>query len=108
MHMRMDACMHAHCYPPLLQSADKQLRLVNDMWHILTKEPGNEKLLAEIVAWVLARSGTIEEEEAQGGEGGDEGEGVSAAGGKAAGVVAEGGGGEQTNGAGQGPPAATA
>ncbi len=38
------------------QSADKQLRLVNDMWHILGKEPGNEKVLAEVVEWVLARA----------------------------------------------------
>eukprot|EP00955_Chlamydomonas_euryale_P111652 366082-Chlamydomonas_euryale.AAC.20 len=32
-------------------SEDKTLRLVNHMWHILAKEPGNEKVLAEVTGW---------------------------------------------------------
>jgi acylglycerol lipase len=34
---------------------DKQLRLVNGFWHILTKEEGNGALLAEAIAWMEAR-----------------------------------------------------
>lgn len=37
-------------------SADKTLRLVNSMWHMLVKEPGNEDVLAEIVEWLQART----------------------------------------------------
>jgi hypothetical protein len=39
-----------------LQSADKTLRLVNSMWHVLVKETGNEQVCDEIAAWVLERS----------------------------------------------------
>jgi hypothetical protein len=39
-----------------MQSADKQLRLVNHMWHVLIRETGHEKIHAEIVDWVLARA----------------------------------------------------
>lgn len=38
-----------------MQSTDKQLLRVSDMWHILLKEPGNEELQAEVISWVLAR-----------------------------------------------------
>ena len=38
-----------------LQSADKTLRLVNSMWHILVKEQGNEKVCSEIADWIEAR-----------------------------------------------------
>ncbi len=40
-----------------MQSPDKQLQLVNSMWHVLTKEPGNEAVLAEAIEWILARAG---------------------------------------------------
>jgi acylglycerol lipase len=36
-------------------SRDKALKRVNGMWHLLTKEPGNDAVLAECVAWVAAR-----------------------------------------------------
>ena len=36
---------------------DKALKRVNSMWHLLTKEPGNEAVLAECVAWLGARCG---------------------------------------------------
>jgi hypothetical protein len=39
------------------QSPDKTLRLLHDFWHVLTKEEGNEKLLAECIAWVAAHTG---------------------------------------------------
>lgn len=35
-------------------SKDKQLRLVNNMWHFLTKEPGNEQVLSEAIQWLNA------------------------------------------------------
>jgi acylglycerol lipase len=38
------------------RSADKALRLVNHMWHVLVKEAGNEKICDEIAAWVVARA----------------------------------------------------
>jgi hypothetical protein len=37
------------------QSPDKTLRLLSDFWHVLTKEQGNERLLAECVEWMQAR-----------------------------------------------------
>jgi hypothetical protein len=39
----------------LAKVEDKQLRLVNDFWHLLTKEPGNEVVLTEALAWMDAR-----------------------------------------------------
>lgn len=36
-------------------SDDKTLRLVNDMWHFLVKEPGSDKVLDEIVNWLDKR-----------------------------------------------------
>jgi esterase/lipase len=36
-------------------STDKQLHIVTDMWHILTKEPGNDKILAQVIAWIQER-----------------------------------------------------
>ena len=39
-----------------MQSADKTLRLVNSMWHVLVKETGNEAVCDETAAWVLERS----------------------------------------------------
>ncbi len=44
------------CCNPAVQSTDKQLCLVNHMWHVLGKEPGNDKVLADIIDWVLARA----------------------------------------------------
>lgn len=38
-----------------VQAEDKELRLVNSMWHMLTKEDGNAQILADIVAWTDAR-----------------------------------------------------
>lgn len=38
-------------------SADKQLRQVNDMWHIITKEKGNEAVRDEVATWVAQRCG---------------------------------------------------
>jgi esterase/lipase len=36
-------------------STDKQLHILTDMWHIITKEPGNEKILAQVIEWVNER-----------------------------------------------------
>jgi acylglycerol lipase len=36
-------------------SADKSFRLLPGRWHVLVREPGNEALLAEAVAWCDAR-----------------------------------------------------
>ena len=36
-------------------STDKQLHILKDMWHIITKEPGNEKILADVTAWIEQR-----------------------------------------------------
>lgn len=41
---------------PALQSEDKQLRLPNHMWHVLMREDGNEKILEEIISWILERA----------------------------------------------------
>ena len=41
--------------PPLSQSTDKALRLINEFWHIIVREPGNERINAAIAEWVLAR-----------------------------------------------------
>lgn len=40
--------------PP--QSSDKALRLCNDFWHIIVREPGNERINADIAAWLLQRA----------------------------------------------------
>eukprot|EP00878_Enallax_costatus_P013172 GHUV01013769.1.p1 GENE.GHUV01013769.1~~GHUV01013769.1.p1 ORF type:complete len:163 (+),score=46.27 GHUV01013769.1:797-1285(+) len=37
------------------KTADKTLHLVDNFWHVLTKEPGNEKLLADCIAWMDER-----------------------------------------------------
>lgn len=39
-----------------MQSEDKTLRLLNDFWHVLTKEEGNEKLLRECLEWMQQRT----------------------------------------------------
>lgn len=39
-----------------MQSEDKTLRLLNDFWHVLTKEEGNEKLLRECLDWMQQRT----------------------------------------------------
>ena len=41
---------------PALQSEDKTLRLCNDMWHILVREKGNEKICAALADWMLERA----------------------------------------------------
>lgn len=38
------------------QSQDKTLRLINSFWHILVREPGNDKINAAIADWVLERA----------------------------------------------------
>jgi esterase/lipase len=38
------------------QSVDKTLRLCNDMWHILVREKGNEKICAALADWMLERA----------------------------------------------------
>ena len=42
------------------ESEDKILRILEGRWHILTKEPGNEEVLAEIVEWCDKRGGRVE------------------------------------------------
>ncbi|KAL6758728.1 alpha/beta-hydrolase [Haematococcus lacustris] len=39
-------------------STDKTLHLVENAWHVLTREPGNEETLAKIVEWCNARCTT--------------------------------------------------
>ena len=48
--------MAHHLFMP--QTSDKTLRLVNNMWHALVKEFGNEEVLLEIIAWLDTRVGT--------------------------------------------------
>lgn len=38
------------------KSQDKTLRLVNQMWHVLVKESGNEAICSEMMEWMLARA----------------------------------------------------
>ncbi|KAL4532022.1 hypothetical protein Ndes2437B_g02449 [Nannochloris sp. 'desiccata'] len=38
------------------KSEDKTLRLVNHMWHVLPKEPYNERLLNEMIEWMVKRA----------------------------------------------------
>jgi acylglycerol lipase len=38
------------------KSEDKTLRLVNQMWHVLPKEPNNERILAEMIEWMVKRA----------------------------------------------------
>jgi acylglycerol lipase len=38
------------------KSEDKTLRLVNHMWHVLPKEPYNERILNEMIDWMVKRS----------------------------------------------------
>lgn len=47
---------YARTHNCALQSSDKTLRLLNGFWHILMKEPGNEALRDELVAWLHART----------------------------------------------------
>ncbi len=39
------------------QTNDKTLRMLVRPWHVLSKEEGNEELLAEALSWLAARSG---------------------------------------------------
>ena len=39
----------------LSASEDMTVRWVNDMWHVLTKEPGCDRVVREIASWMLAR-----------------------------------------------------
>ena len=41
----------------LSPSSDKELRRVDHMWHILTKEPGNEALRDQVAEWVAQQCG---------------------------------------------------
>jgi alpha-beta hydrolase superfamily lysophospholipase len=39
-----------------MQATDKELVMMPNMWHVLTKEPGNEKIIARIIEWVQQRA----------------------------------------------------
>lgn len=39
----------------MASSKDKTLTLVNDMWHVLSKEPGSDDILQQILAWYGGR-----------------------------------------------------
>ena len=39
----------------LWQAKDKTFKLIKDRWHVLLKEPGNEEILQEVIAWLKAR-----------------------------------------------------
>lgn len=41
---------------PALQSADKSLVIVDNMWHVLVKEQGNEVLLQKCIDWMCLRT----------------------------------------------------
>lgn len=47
--------------PPLpitaMQSTDKRFEHVDNMWHIVVKEPGNRDVLKTIIAWLEERRG---------------------------------------------------
>jgi hypothetical protein len=43
-------CVHA------VQSIDKELVTLPKMWHVLVKEPGNEKIITRILDWILERA----------------------------------------------------
>jgi hypothetical protein len=43
-------CVHA------VQSTDKELVTLPKMWHVLVKEPGNEKIITRILDWILERA----------------------------------------------------
>lgn len=45
-----------HSAPLLPQSEDKSLRLINHMWHIIVREPGNEQINEAIADWLLERA----------------------------------------------------
>jgi esterase/lipase len=40
----------------VVQSQDKSLRLLNDFWHVLTKEEGNEKIQQQCLQWLQQRT----------------------------------------------------
>lgn len=40
----------------VLQSADKELVMLPDMWHVLIKEPGNERVIDRMEEWLLQRA----------------------------------------------------
>jgi hypothetical protein len=39
-----------------VQSTDKELVMLPKRWHVLIKEPGNEKIITRIVEWILDRA----------------------------------------------------
>ena len=39
----------------VVQAQDKTFRLIPERWHVLLKEPGNEKILEEVITWLKAR-----------------------------------------------------
>ncbi len=45
----------SHAAVLVSQSEDKELVKLPKMWHVLIKEPGNDKIIARITEWVLAR-----------------------------------------------------
>lgn len=36
-------------------SADKELHIIPERWHVIIKEPGNEEILRTMVAWMERR-----------------------------------------------------
>lgn len=40
----------------VMQSTDKELVTLPKMWHVLIKEPGNEKIISRILDWILERA----------------------------------------------------
>lgn len=45
----------SHAAVLVSQSEDKELVKLPKMWHVLIKEPGNDKIIARITEWVLER-----------------------------------------------------
>ena len=41
--------------PCAAQSKDKAFKLIPGRWHVLLKEPGNEDILKEVIAWLKER-----------------------------------------------------
>ena len=39
-----------------MQASDKELVMMPKMWHVLIKEPGNDKIIDRIVEWVQQRA----------------------------------------------------
>ncbi|MEW5299681.1 MAG: hypothetical protein WDW36_002671 [Sanguina aurantia] len=51
-------CAAIHTARILTNWLDKEFHFARGMWHILIKEPGNEKILADVIAWCQKRCPT--------------------------------------------------